>query len=137
MPGYDCVDTNGAVYADGGLCASGADFAESVAVRGGHSDYETGDVVDAGSIQHRAVQGHCREWAIARGDLLVTYSLPSYAMKGTNRRPLVGAEPPAASKMKWVPLDKREGCVKDKLVLADSVLVRFLPGDSFRTTLAS
>jgi len=39
------VDTNGVAYADGGFYASGADFAESVAVRGPRSQYEPGDVL--------------------------------------------------------------------------------------------
>jgi len=133
------VDTNGAVYADGGLNASGADFAESVAVRGKLSGYEPGDVleIDQKSDRHLARSSHpyatlvagiystkpgllasphhiddessksgevplavvgivpCKVTAengpIARGDLLVTSSLPGYAMKGTDRRRLVGA----------------------------------------------
>ena len=40
------VDTNGVVYADGGFQSSGADFAESVAVRGNRSSYEPGDVLE-------------------------------------------------------------------------------------------
>jgi hypothetical protein len=40
------VDTNGVVYADGGFLASGADFAESVSVRGQRSEYEPGDVLE-------------------------------------------------------------------------------------------
>jgi trimeric autotransporter adhesin len=133
------VDTNGAVYADGGLFASGADFAESVAVRGKRSEYEPGDVleIDERADRHLALSSHpyatlvagiystrpgllasphhigdesskssevplavvgivpCKVTAengpIARGDLLVTSSLPGYAMKGTDRRRLVGA----------------------------------------------
>jgi hypothetical protein len=133
------VDTNGAVYADGGLNASGADFAESVAVRGPRSEYEPGDVleIDESADRHLALSSHpyatlvagiystkpgvlasphhieeesskssevplavvgivpCKVTAengsIARGDLLVTSSLPGYAMKGTDRRRLVGA----------------------------------------------
>ena len=135
------VDTNGAVYADGGLNSSGADFAESVAVRGKRSQYEPGDVleIDQKSDRHLARSSHpyatlvagiystkpgllasphhididdesskssevplaivgivpCKVTAengpIARGDLLVTSSLPGYAMKGTDRRRLVGA----------------------------------------------
>jgi len=133
------VDTNGAVYADGGLFATGADFAESVAVRGKRSQYEPGDVleIDQKADRHLARSSHpyatlvagiystkpgllasphhiddesyksgevplavvgivpCKVTAengpIARGDLLVTSSLPGYAMKGTDRRRLVGA----------------------------------------------
>jgi hypothetical protein len=133
------VDTNGAVYADGGLYATGADFAESVAVRGLRSEYEPGDVleIDERADRHLARSSHpyatlvagiystkpgllasphhiddesyksgevplavvgivpCKVTAengpIARGDLLVTSSLPGYAMKGTDRRRLVGA----------------------------------------------
>jgi hypothetical protein len=40
------VDTNGVVYADGGVQSSGADFAESVTVRGLRSRYEPGDVLE-------------------------------------------------------------------------------------------
>lgn len=47
------VDLNGAVYADGGLFASGADFAESVAVRGQRSSYEPGDVLEIDSAADR------------------------------------------------------------------------------------
>jgi hypothetical protein len=133
------VDTNGAVYADGGLYTSGADFAESVAIRGKRSEYEPGDVleIDEKADRHLARSSHayatlvagiystkpgvlasphhsddessksrevplavvgivpCKVTAengpIARGDLLVTSSLPGYAMKGTDRRRLVGA----------------------------------------------
>lgn len=133
------VDTNGAVYADGGLNSSGADFAESVAVRGQRSQYEPGDVleIDERADRHLALSNHpyatlvagiystkpgllasphhiddesshssevplavvgivpCKVTAengpIARGDLLVTSSLPGYAMKGTDRQRLVGA----------------------------------------------
>jgi len=54
------VDTNGAVYADGGLFASGADFAESVAVRGPRSEYEPGDVleIDERADRHLALSSH-------------------------------------------------------------------------------
>jgi hypothetical protein len=133
------VDTNGVAYADGGFVASGADFAESVAVRGQSSEYEPGDVleIDANADRHLALSHHayatlvagiystkpgvlatphtiddpsanstevplavigivpCKvtaeNGAIARGDLLVTSSLPGYAMKGTDRSRLVGA----------------------------------------------
>ncbi|HTS37470.1 MAG TPA: hypothetical protein VMH04_17470 [Candidatus Solibacter sp.] len=49
------VDLNGAVYADGGLFASGADFAESVAVRGSRSSYEPGDVLEIDSTADRHI----------------------------------------------------------------------------------
>lgn len=39
------VDGTGKVYANGGLQSSGADFAESIAVRGAVSDYQPGDVL--------------------------------------------------------------------------------------------
>jgi hypothetical protein len=54
------VDTNGAVYADGGLYSSGADFAESVAVRGKLSQYSPGDVleIDQGADRHLALSSH-------------------------------------------------------------------------------
>jgi hypothetical protein len=133
------VSTAGAVYADGGLYSSGADFAESVAVRGSRSSYEPGDVleIDPQADRHLALSSHpyatlvagiystkpgvlasphhiddesskgsevplavvgivpCKvtaeNGAINRGDLLVTSSTPGYAMKGTDRRKLVGA----------------------------------------------
>ena len=133
------VDANGVVYADGGFFSSGADFAESVAVRGSKSGYEPGDVleIDATADRHLTLAHHryatlvagiystkpgllatphniddpsvkasevplavvgivpCKvtaeNGAIARGDLLVTSSRPGYAMKGTDRRRLVGA----------------------------------------------
>jgi len=54
------VDTNGVAYADGGFVASGADFAESVAVRGQRSEYEPGDVleIDANADRHLALSHH-------------------------------------------------------------------------------
>lgn len=133
------VDTNGVTYADGGFQSSGADFAESFAVRGRRSQYEPGDVlvIDQKANRHLtlsqgayatlvagiystkpgllatphhlddpAVQSSevplavvgivpCKVTAengtIARGDLLVTSSRPGYAMKGTNRRRMLGA----------------------------------------------
>jgi hypothetical protein len=133
------VDTNGAVYADGGLFANGADFAESVEVRGDRAQYEPGDVlaIDRSADRHLALSHHSYETlvagiystkpgvlasphhiddpsiqtsevplavvgivpckvtaengAIQRGDLLVTSSRPGYAMKGTDRKRLVGA----------------------------------------------
>jgi len=133
------VDLNGVVYADGGFQSSGADFAESFAVRGPRSLYEPGDVlvidqkadrhlaksqrayatlvagiystkpgmlatphhIDDPTVQQSevplAVVGivPCKvtaeNGAITRGDLLVTSSRPGYAMKGTNRRRMLGA----------------------------------------------
>ena len=133
------VDTNGVAYADGGFQSSGADFAESVAVRGNRSKYEPGDVleIDQKSDRHLALSNHpyatlvagiystkpgllatphsiddttfkasevplavvgivpCKVTAengpISRGDLLVTSSTAGFAMKGTDRRRLVGA----------------------------------------------
>jgi hypothetical protein len=132
------VDTNGAVYADGGLNSSGADLAESVAVRGEPSQYEPGDVleIDQSARRHLALSSQpyatlvagiystkpgvlasphhiddeaaragevplavgivpCKvtaeNGAIAAGDLLVTSSIPGYAMKGTDRQRMLGA----------------------------------------------
>jgi hypothetical protein len=133
------VDTNGVSYADGGFQSSGADFAESLAVRGPRSAYEPGDVleIDQKADRHVAVSRHayatlvagiystkpgvlatphhiddfsfqskevplavvgivpCKvtaeNGAIARGDLLVTSSRAGYAMKGTDRRRMLGA----------------------------------------------
>ena len=39
------VDLNGVVYANGGFQSSGADFAESFAIRGQRSEYQPGDVL--------------------------------------------------------------------------------------------
>jgi hypothetical protein len=133
------VDLNGVAYADGGFQSSGADFDESLAVRGERSQYEPGDVleIDQSANRHLALSRHpyatlvagiystkpgllatpyniddpapkttevplavvgivpCKVTAengpIARGDLLVTSSRAGYAMKGTDRRRLVGA----------------------------------------------
>ena len=54
------VDTNGTVLADGGLYASGADFAESVAVRGSRAQYEPGDVleIDPTADRHLTLSHH-------------------------------------------------------------------------------
>jgi hypothetical protein len=48
------VDTTGAVYSDGGFFTDGADFAESVAVRGRAAQYHPGDVleIDPASDRH-------------------------------------------------------------------------------------
>ena len=132
------VDTNGETFADGGYQTSGADFAESVAVRGGKSLYEPGDllVIERGaerrltlshtpystlvagiystkpgmlatphSIEDSRVKAEvplaivgivpCKVTAengpIHEGDLLVASSRPGYAMKGTDRRRMLGA----------------------------------------------
>lgn len=133
------VDTNGAVFSDSGFSVGGADFAESVAVRGSRAQYEPGDVleIDPTADRHLTLSHHryatlvagiystkpgmlasphsidepiiktgevplavvgivpCKvtteNGSIARGDLLVTSSRPGYAMKGTDRRRLVGA----------------------------------------------
>ncbi len=134
------VDTNGEVHAAGGFTSSGADFAESVAVRGERSKYEPGDLLaidPRGSRQlvlaqtpystlvagiystkpgmlglatasiddpqpypsevPLAVVGivPCKATAangpIQVGDLLVTSSRPGYAMKGQDRKRMLGA----------------------------------------------
>ncbi len=61
------VDTNGAAYADGGFVASGADFAESVAVRGKRSEYEPGDVleIDTSADRHLALSHHAYATLVA------------------------------------------------------------------------
>ncbi len=53
------VDTNGETFADGGYQSSGADFAESMAVRGSKSLYEPGDllVIERGA-QRRLTRSH-------------------------------------------------------------------------------
>jgi hypothetical protein len=133
------VGTSGEVWADGGYQSSGADFAESVAVRGLRSEYEPGDLmaIDPGGKRRLALARTpystlvagiystkpgmlatphdiddtrpstsevplavvgivpCKVTAengpIRVGDLLVTSSRPGYAMKGTDRKRLVGA----------------------------------------------
>jgi hypothetical protein len=133
------VDTNGAVWADGGFNSSGADFAESVAVRGRRSEYEPGDVLEIDRQAHRGLTLSRHSYAtlvagiystkpgvlasphtiddavskageiplaivgivpckvttengsIAPGDLLVTSSRAGFAMKGTDRRRMLGA----------------------------------------------
>jgi len=54
------VDTNGVVYANGGFQSSGADFAESFAVRGPRSLYEPGDVlvIDQKADRHLTKSQH-------------------------------------------------------------------------------
>jgi hypothetical protein len=61
------ADTNGVVYADGGFQASGADFAESVAVHGSPSQYEPGDVleIDASADRHLALSHHAYSTLVA------------------------------------------------------------------------
>ena len=131
------VDTNGVTYADGGFVASGADFAESVAVRGKGSLYQPGDLLEIAGGAHRTltlsqlpystrvagiystkpgvlasphaidekIDGEVplaivgivpcnvttENGAIHEGDLLVASSRPGYAMKGTDRRRMLGA----------------------------------------------
>lgn len=132
------VDQGGTVWGTG-YNTGGADFAESVAVRGQRSSYEPGDLLVIDSTGNRrlalakkpystlvagiystrpgmlaspygmddqrpattdvplAVVGivPCKVTAengpIQTGDLLVTSSLPGHAMKGTNRRQMLGA----------------------------------------------
>ncbi len=133
------VDGTGKGFFNGGTQTGGADFAESVAIRGEHSQYEPGDVlvVDRAAgrrlmLSRRAYSTRvagiystkpgvlatthsidesdalaeeiplaivgivpCKVTAengpIAPGDLLVTSSTTGYAMKGTNRRRMLGA----------------------------------------------
>jgi len=133
------VDGTGKGFFNGGTQTGGADFAESVAIRGEHAQYEPGDVLVVDRAAERrlmlsrrpystrvagiystkpgvlatthsidesdalaeeiplAIVGivPCRVTAengpIRPGDLLVTSSTPGYAMKGTNRRRMLGA----------------------------------------------
>jgi len=133
------VDSTGKGFFDGGTQTGGADFAESVPVRGGRAGYEPGDllVIDTAADRHLALSRNAYSTLVAgiystkpgmlasphtmddprlqseevpmavvgivpckvsaengpihRGDLLVTSSRPGYAMKGTDRRRLVGA----------------------------------------------
>jgi hypothetical protein len=132
------VDGKGTVYANGGVQTGGADFAESIAIRGDRHSYEPGDVLaideetdrqaklsdepystrvigiystkpgtlssvhpmDAAEFAREipvAVVGivPCKvtaaNGAIRRGDLLVSSSLPGYAMKATDRTLTAGA----------------------------------------------
>ena len=133
------VDGTGKGFFNGGTQTGGADFAESVAIRGEHSQYEPGDVlvVDRAAgrrltLSRRAYSTRvagihstkpgvlatthsidesdalaeeiplaivgivpCKVTAengpIAPGDLLVTSSTTGYAMKGTNRRRMLGS----------------------------------------------
>jgi hypothetical protein len=61
------VDTNGEAYADGGFLAGGADFAESVAVRGSRSEYEPGDVleIDQDTNNNLAISHHSYSTMVA------------------------------------------------------------------------
>jgi hypothetical protein len=132
------VDDTGKVFADGGFQASGADFAESFAVRGDRNHYEAGDLlaIDQSGSRRMALAQHpysklvagiystkpgllgtphtisdpeieqevplavigvvpCKVTAengsITPGDLLVSSTTPGYAMKGTNRKRMLGA----------------------------------------------
>jgi hypothetical protein len=133
------VDGTGKGFFNGGTQTGGADFAESIAVRGERSKYEPGDllVIDQAAgrrlrLSRRAYSTRvagiystkpgvlatihsidesdalaeeiplaivgivpCKVTAengpIAPGDLLVTSSTPGYAMKGMNRRRMLGA----------------------------------------------
>jgi len=132
------VDDTGKGFFDGGTQTGGADFAESVAVRGQRSLYEPGDLlaIDASGTRRLALardpySAHvagvystkpgvlatphtmddsrlqdevplavvgivpCKVTAkngpIQVGDMLVSSSLPGYAMKGTARRKMLGA----------------------------------------------
>jgi hypothetical protein len=61
------VDTNGVAYANGGFQSSGADFAESFAVRGKRSEYEPGDVlqIDTKAPRHLALSHHAYATLVA------------------------------------------------------------------------
>lgn len=126
------VDRSGKGYFNGGTQASGADFAEQIAVKGVESDYEVGDVLVISASADRTVEQSsspfsttvlgvyssnpavlagapdtnyqipgipvavvgivkCKVSAengpIQRGDLLVTASLPGYAMSAGDNPP--------------------------------------------------
>jgi hypothetical protein len=133
------VDGTGKGFFNGGTQTGGADFAESVGVRGEHSQYEPGDVLVIDQAAGRRLMLSQRAYSsrvagiystkpgvlatthsidesdalaeeiplaivgivpckvttengpIAPGDLLVTSSTPGYAMKGTNRRRMLGS----------------------------------------------
>ncbi|HEV2349222.1 MAG TPA: hypothetical protein VG028_05180, partial [Terriglobia bacterium] len=132
------VDGTGKGFFDGGTQSSGADFAESMAVRGGRSLYEPGDLLVIDPTGHRRLaisrtpysshvagifstkpgvlatphnmdDGQIKDEVplaivgivpckvttqngpIQVGDLLVSSSLPGYAMKGTKRARMLGA----------------------------------------------
>jgi hypothetical protein len=131
------LDGTGKGYFDGGTQTGGADFAESVAVLGKHSQYEPGDLMVIDSTGHRRLARSSRPYStkvagiystkpgvlatphimddsqlkeevplaivgivpckvtaqngpIEIGDLLVSSSLPGYAMKGRNRSRMLG-----------------------------------------------
>ncbi|HEV2350283.1 MAG TPA: hypothetical protein VG028_10610 [Terriglobia bacterium] len=149
------LDGTGKGFFDGGTQTGGADFAESVAVLGKHSQYEPGDLLVIDSTGHRrltlankpystkvagiystkpgvlatphamdnsklkeevplAVVGivPCKvttqNGPIQVGDLLVSSSLPGYAMKGRNRSRMLGAVVGKALE----PLEKGKGVIQ-------------------------
>jgi hypothetical protein len=61
------VDAAGVVHATGGYVTVGADFAESVAVRGQRSQYEPGDVleIDPSADRHLALSHHAYSTLVA------------------------------------------------------------------------
>jgi len=132
------VDGQGTVFADGGFRPFGADFAESMAVKGNRDQYGPGDlmVIDASGNRRLALSTNaystlvagiystqpgmlgstrrldeaadkdevplavvgvvpCKVSAengpISAGDLLVTSSTAGYAMRGTDRKKMLGA----------------------------------------------
>jgi hypothetical protein len=132
------VDGEGRVFADGGFRPFGADFAESMTVKGDPEHYRPGDLLAVDTTGNRrlalargaystlvagiystqpgvlgstkrvgeagdgsevplAVMGivpcnvSTENGPISAGDLLVTSSAPGYAMKGTDRRRMLGA----------------------------------------------
>jgi len=129
---YWRVDRTGKGFFNGGTQASGADFAEQIAVQGDEQDYEPGDVLVISTQTDRAVELSATPFAttvigvystqpamlagapdqddplsgipvaitgivpckvsaengaIRRGDLLVTASLPGYAMRAGSNPP--------------------------------------------------
>jgi len=132
------VDCTGKGFFNNGTQTGGADFAESVSVRGNRAQYEPGDllVIDSGGKRRLALSQQAYSTRIAGiystkpgvlatphqmddpqmakevplavvgivpckvtaengpievGDLLVTSSKPGFAMRGTNRRRMLGA----------------------------------------------
>jgi hypothetical protein len=61
------VSVTGEVFADGGYQSTGADFAESVAVKGERSQYEPGDVleIDPAADRHLALSHHAYSTLVA------------------------------------------------------------------------
>jgi hypothetical protein len=149
------LDGTGKGYFDGGTQTGGADFAESVAVLGKHSQYEPGDLMVIDSTGHRRLARSSKPYStkvagiystkpgvlatphimddsqlkeevplaivgivpckvtsqngpIEVGDLLVSSSLPGYAMKGRNRSRMLGAVVGKALE----PLDKGKGVIQ-------------------------